>query len=558
MTTEELLRRLKAKAVEEGISEEFPPLSLKVVQQCEKQMGVTLPELLRLLYTQVANGGIGPGEALMGLKGGLLDDLDHDASMTYNALMSGSGEVWEDFGDEEGDVRLEWIPGVLPVCWWGCGEYTLLDCNAPGGRMVYADLSGVKVNYKEEWENNEIDLFEKPGVAFEDWIASWLDKERQWEYVPGGKPPAVAERPPEPARQPDQLEGESHQEYALRKAAQSGDANAQFEYGAWLCNQSGLNRNGQEWLEKAAQQDHPTACLRLAYAYRDGHFGEFDWDKAAAFADKARPHYRFSFYLGTDDKDGLQAKPRPDQEYPRQWWQQATAWWQKRVQDDVNAAYSFALAHDLGYAPGANPESAASGYKRAAELGHVLAQSRFGTISRSAEWLAEAAKAGDENAQYELWKYYSENDRDWKSALKHLKALAAKSRSAKTLTEVTAHAAIDLARLHLDGRQVEQNSKKAIALLESAAKALPGARYILGKLYLNDPNLRDLDKAIVWLRKGSEWGSYDCFYELGCCHEQGIGVRQDLSRACTLFKIAADKGHEAAEKRLQELRARMS
>lgn len=554
MTGEELLRRLKAKAVEEGISEEFPPIGSKVLEQCEKKMGVTLPDLVKLVYTQVANGGIGPGEALMGLKGGLLDDLDNDIMTTYNALIAGSSEVWEDFDDEEGDVRPEWIPGLLPVCWWGCGEYTFLDCNAAGGRMVYADLSGLKVNYKEEWESNENELFKKPGVTFEEWIASWLDQELQWEHVPGGKPVDL-DRPPDlqPPRQPDQLEGESHQGYALRKAAESGNAQAQFEYGDWL----GLHK-GYEWLAKAAQQDHPTSCLRLAYAYRDGLLGEVNWDRAWEFAEKARPHYTVSFYLGTDIPNGLQTQPRPDQEYPCQWWQQATAWWQKRMQTDADAAYSFALAHDKGYAPGASPELAASGYQRAAELGHALARSRFGAISRSPEYLAEAAKAGDETAQYELWKYYSEDAPDWKAALKILKGLAAKSRSAKTLTEVNARAAIDLAQLHLAGNQVEQDSKKAISLLESAAKKLAGARYILGKLYLDDPNLRDLDKAITWLRKGSEWGDCDCFYELGCCNEQGTGVPQNLSRACTLFKIAADKGHAASEKRLQDLRARMS
>lgn len=565
MTIDDLVKKLKAKAKEEGHAEEYPPLSANEVARCEKEMGVQLPEIVRLVYTQVANGGIGPGGALIGLKGGFVEDNDEDVTSLYQAWMKGSNEVWEDFDDEANDVKMEWVPGLLPVCLHGCTVWTLLNCNAPGGRLIYADLSG-PMNYKQEWETDS-GVFQKPGVPFEEWIAAWLDDERQWQYVPGGKPkpPEKYVPPPEPPRAEDQLEGESHKAYKLRRAAETGDPQAQFDYGMfWLEGSWDFTRNGGrgfQWLEKAAEQGHPQACQHVARAYKDGLGGTVDWERAVAFAEKAGTDVRKFYYLGPDKHLGT--KPRPDWNYTQEWWQQATQWWQKQMNTDADAAYSFGLAHDLKLAPNANSASAAEGYKRAYELGHVLGLSNLAAVTKDPEWLEKAAAVGDEPAQYDLWQHYSENDRDWKTALKYLKGLAAKARSSKTLNEITARAAVDLAQLYLAGKQVEHDTAKAIDLLERAAKladrrARDNARYILGKLYMDDAKVRDPEKAAHWFGKGRDMGDINCFYELACCYEQGLGVPQSLSRACTLFDVAASRGHEEAAKRLEELRARMS
>ena len=83
ITKEELLLALKKKADAEGISEDFPPLTEKQIVRCEKELGIQLPEFVKLVYTRVANGGIGPSESLLGLKGGLGDDDDNDVVTLY-------------------------------------------------------------------------------------------------------------------------------------------------------------------------------------------------------------------------------------------------------------------------------------------------------------------------------------------------------------------------------------------------------------------------------------------------------------------------------------------
>jgi hypothetical protein len=48
----------------------FPPATETQMLKTERQLGFALPPLLRLLYTQVANGGFGPGYGMIGAIGG--------------------------------------------------------------------------------------------------------------------------------------------------------------------------------------------------------------------------------------------------------------------------------------------------------------------------------------------------------------------------------------------------------------------------------------------------------------------------------------------------------
>src|SRR4030042_1292267 len=53
----------------------YPPTSNFVVEATEKELSFKLPPLLAQLYTQVANGGFGPGYGIYGLEGGYGDPI---------------------------------------------------------------------------------------------------------------------------------------------------------------------------------------------------------------------------------------------------------------------------------------------------------------------------------------------------------------------------------------------------------------------------------------------------------------------------------------------------
>src|SRR5579863_8967143 len=48
----------------------FPPASEETLKETEDQLGFPLPLLLRMLYSQIANGGFGPGTGLRGVYDG--------------------------------------------------------------------------------------------------------------------------------------------------------------------------------------------------------------------------------------------------------------------------------------------------------------------------------------------------------------------------------------------------------------------------------------------------------------------------------------------------------
>ena len=63
----------------------FLPATEQQIKETEQQLGFPLPHLLRLLYTQIANGGFGPGYGIIGAVNGFpsLDSPYGDIAQTY-------------------------------------------------------------------------------------------------------------------------------------------------------------------------------------------------------------------------------------------------------------------------------------------------------------------------------------------------------------------------------------------------------------------------------------------------------------------------------------------
>src|SRR5882724_1628539 len=52
-----------------------PPVTQRAVQDAETRMGFSLPPLLEKLWTEVGNGGFGPGSGLFGVDSGHASEL---------------------------------------------------------------------------------------------------------------------------------------------------------------------------------------------------------------------------------------------------------------------------------------------------------------------------------------------------------------------------------------------------------------------------------------------------------------------------------------------------
>lgn len=146
-----------------------PPCSAQTIIQAQSDLGFRLPELLKGIYTTIANGGFGPGYGVMGVSGGFTDDLGHTVEKLYATYRTTSPE----------DPTWKWPEGWLPICHWGCVIYSAIDCLNPPYPVYFMDVSA-----KETGEPMEsIIHFHKPSL--EEWLSDWMAGKNLWEEVWG-------------------------------------------------------------------------------------------------------------------------------------------------------------------------------------------------------------------------------------------------------------------------------------------------------------------------------------------------------------------------------------
>jgi hypothetical protein len=134
-----------------GLLDKLPDLrvaSPRTIVNAEKAIGLSLPPLLRRLYTEVGNGGFGPGYGLLRLENAHSDDTGE------TALSARDG--WDSLP-----------PELLPICNWGCAIYSLVDCSSPEGTMWGWDPNPVPP------DESTSALFAQD-FTFASWLARWI------------------------------------------------------------------------------------------------------------------------------------------------------------------------------------------------------------------------------------------------------------------------------------------------------------------------------------------------------------------------------------------------
>lgn len=134
----------------------IPPTSVPIIDAFEDRTGVKLPPLLRRVYTEVADGGLGPGYGLPRFT----DDGPEDAPPPD--LEDGDLEyVFDKFRGwhAEGHLRGCDEP-LIPLSDWGCAIRSFVT---PSGRVWIFD------------PNDGIDAVDDDGRTLHEWFADWLD-----------------------------------------------------------------------------------------------------------------------------------------------------------------------------------------------------------------------------------------------------------------------------------------------------------------------------------------------------------------------------------------------
>lgn len=152
-----------------GTFRAYPPATEQDVVTTEHRLNFALPDTLRKIYLQVANGGFGPGYGVMGVERGFTDDLGHTIADVFEAYRQSDPE----------DPTWEWPERFLPLCHWGCVIYSAVDCGQNAAPVYFVDVS-----MKEPDEPmKDIIIFHKPSIDI--WLNDWLEGKDLWSEVWG-------------------------------------------------------------------------------------------------------------------------------------------------------------------------------------------------------------------------------------------------------------------------------------------------------------------------------------------------------------------------------------
>jgi|SRR5574344_78704 TPR repeat protein len=112
--------------------------------------------------------------------------------------------------------------------------------------------------------------------------------------------------------------------------------------------------------------------------------------------------------------------------------------------------------------------------------------------------------------------------------------------------------------MKIQGKGSVRNSAQGIEYLKRAAyKNNMLACFELGRMYINGDATVALDvtqkQAIDWISQAASQNMIEAQYILAFLYENGIGVKQDYTRAMSLYKLAAEHDHIKSKTKLGEL-----
>jgi hypothetical protein len=140
------------------------PATREEIAAGEAILGFELPPLLKRIYGEIGRSGFGPGCGLMGLSPDAPDTGGATAPRAYRGSRS---------------FLADWPDRLLPICQWGSGITSCVDCAMPPFAIRIHDP-----NRQQDFHSCRDALFDE-APSFADWIRRWAEGEDLWEATHG-------------------------------------------------------------------------------------------------------------------------------------------------------------------------------------------------------------------------------------------------------------------------------------------------------------------------------------------------------------------------------------
>lgn len=341
---------------------------------------------------------------------------------------------------------------------------------------------------------------------------------------------------------PDLLKAEE----LLRASAEQGNPYAAYLYGCLMRDVYEAKEEALQWIQKAAESEHPGALYTLCQQnMRDDFAAAVKYLHRLEQLDRSENSF-IAYYLG---KLYLM-----DENKCKNILLGITYLSESAGMGNDMALYALGKLYLSGKEIPKNIPLSISYFERAANLKNSFAEYQLGQlylsgidvpkdVQKGLAYLQSSAEKENESALYALGKLYLAGEdvpQDVDKAINSLQRAANKKNS---------FAHYQLGKLYLNGELVPKDIAKAISHLEEAANLEnETAMYTLGVLYLNgDETLpKDINAAVFYLGKAAEKGNDFAQYQLGKLYFIGDDIQQDVTRGLAYLEQAVSGGNDTA------------
>ena len=359
-----------------------------------------------------------------------------------------------------------------------------------------------------------------------------------------------------------QLESEEISLYIL--ATEKSDVKAQYELYKYYSEQ-GNQSSAMSWLQKSAENGYAVAQYQMAeFYYNSKNYVEaIKWYRKAAVqghseAKKQLESEEISLYILATEKNDAKAQCDLGEYYLEQGIEQgnsnsAMQWLQKSAdQGYAEAQYLLGNLYYTGIEVFENYTEAVKWYRKAAEHGHSEAKKQLASEEISLYILA--TEKNDLKAQYELYKYYSEQGNQ-SGAMSWLQKSAEQGFAeaqyslgvcykngdgvTKNIAEAVKWYRKSAEQGHSEAKQQLESEEISIYIL-ATEKNDAKAQCELGKYFLSQ---KDDTNAMLWFEKSAEQG----YAEAQCVLGKYYLENKDDANAILWFEKSAEQGYAEAQ-----------